>query len=460
LENTFSATQFGTRVWGRGSRDMVVTPYGNAGHYFTDLDRTASRYGWSPSYAFRAMPGLGMHNLKLGFYMAQSDNHGARSQRPIDILDAGYRLTERIEFSAQRAYAMKDTEYAVYAQDHWNLSSRLALDLGVRVESQEVSQSFRMAPRFGIAWSPFAGIETVVRAGIGLFYDHVPLNVYSFNRYPRQIVTYYDGSGDVTAGPYVFGNALSQITSRTVFVFRHQADGNFSPQTATGSLQVEQPLTRRVRLRVGYLQSQSSGLVYVDQLAPDPETNLGANELIGSGQARYRQVEVTTRVRLKESGELFFSYVNSHARGDLNDFNLYLGSFPIPLIRPNQFGNLAGDIPNRFLAWGTLKLPERMRISPVLEYRDGFPYFALNAAQAYVGVPNEKRYPAFLSMDARLSKDIQVTPKYSVRLAVSGYNLTNHFNPEAFHNNTGDSAYGVFFGQRQRRFTLDFDVLF
>ena len=52
LENTFSATQFGARVWGQGQNDMVLTPYGNSGNYFNDLDRTASRYGWSPNYAF------------------------------------------------------------------------------------------------------------------------------------------------------------------------------------------------------------------------------------------------------------------------------------------------------------------------------------------------------------------------------------------------------------------------
>jgi hypothetical protein len=47
-----------------------------------------------------------------------------------------------------------------------------------------------------------------------------------------------------------------------------------------------------------------------------------------------------------------------------------------------------------------------------------------------------------------------------VRFSVSGFNLTNHFNPEATHWNTGDPAYGLFFGERHRRFTADFDVLF
>jgi len=43
---------------------------------------------------------------------------------------------------------------------------------------------------------------------------------------------------------------------------------------------------------------------------------------------------------------------------------------------------------------------------------------------------------------------------------VSSFNLTDHFNPEAVHANIADPAFGYFFGQRGRRFTADFDVLF
>ena len=63
-------------------------------------------------------------------------------------------------------------------------------------------------------------------------------------------------------------------------------------------------------------------------------------------------------------------------------------------------------------------------------------------------------------MDSRFSKDFKVNPKYTVRLSVSGFNLTNHFNPEAVRTNVTDPAYGFFFGQRGRRFTADFDVIF
>ena len=74
--------------------------------------------------------------------------------------------------------------------------------------------------------------------------------------------------------------------------------------------------------------------------------------------------------------------------------------------------------------------------------------------------PNAVRYPGFFSFDSRVSKDFKVNPKYSVRISVSNFNLTNHFNPEAIHNNIADPAFGLFFGQRGRRFTGDFDVLF
>jgi hypothetical protein len=53
-----------------------------------------------------------------------------------------------------------------------------------------------------------------------------------------------------------------------------------------------------------------------------------------------------------------------------------------------------------------------------------------------------------------------VSPKYTVRLSVSAFNMTNHFNPEAVHANIGDPASGLFFGQRGRRFTADFDIVF
>jgi hypothetical protein len=194
---------------------------------------------------------------------------------------------------------------------------------------------------------------------------------------------------------------------------------------------------------------------------PDLETGTGGDLLTGAGQSPYRQFEATARLRIKgQARELFISYVHSSARGDLNDFNNFLGSFPVPVIRPDVSARLASDLPNRFLAWGVVSLPHKFQVAPVVEYRTGFPYSALNATQDYAGTPNGRQYPPFFSLDSRISKDLQVSTKYAVRLSLASFNLTNHFNPEAVHPNVSDPAFGYFFGHRGRRFTADFDVLF
>jgi len=109
---------------------------------------------------------------------------------------------------------------------------------------------------------------------------------------------------------------------------------------------------------------------------------LGSYLLSGTGGSRYRQFEATARFRVGDERELLFSYVRSKGRGDLNDFGNFLGTFPVPIVRPNEFGNLPADLPNRFLAWGLVKLPARIRVSPVVEYRSGFPGAKNNPSHA------------------------------------------------------------------------------
>jgi hypothetical protein len=460
LENTFSVTVFDARVWAQGPDDLIVTPSGNRGNYFAAKDRTASRFSGLSTYSFAPLSRLGTHHFKLGSYAAGSNEDGQIQLHPIQILDQRGHLTERIGFTRNRDFEISDVELSFFAQDHWIVSPNLSLDLGTRVESQQISGAYRTAPRAGFAWNPLPSRGTAVRAGFGFFYDRVPLNVYAFNRYPDRVITTYDSAGEIAGGPFLFLNTLGQVKVRHPFLYQKPMDGNFSPRSATWTVQIEQPVAHFLKLRAAYLQSLSDGLVILNTVAPDPETNTGAYLLSGTGSARYRQFEATARVRLGAERELLFSYVRSKGRGDLNDFGSFLGTFPVPIVRPNYYGNLPADLPNRFLAWGLVQLPAKFRIAPVVEYRSGFPYVATDAGQNYAGIPNDRRFPHFLSVDSRLSKDVQVNPKYAVRVSVSSFNLTNHFNPEAFHGNIADPAWGLFFGHRGRRFTLDFDFLF
>jgi hypothetical protein len=97
---------------------------------------------------------------------------------------------------------------------------------------------------------------------------------------------------------------------------------------------------------------------------------------------------------------------------------------------------------------------------PKVEYHSGFPYSPLSVYQSYAGAANQTRFPGFLSVDARLSKDFKVSPKYTLRFSVVGSNLTNHFNPVSVYSNIASPQSGAFFGDSRRRYTADFDVIF
>jgi hypothetical protein len=197
----------------------------------------------------------------------------------------------------------------------------------------------------------------------------------------------------------------------------------------------------------------------------EPDLLGTANEIVlnGDGSSRYRQAEITARLGWKEGEQLVFSYTHSRAEGSLNVFDNFVGNFATPFIRPDVYSNLPGDLPNRFLVWGRTAVHFwKLQALPIVEYRSGFPYTAVDALQNYVGIPygDATRFPHFFSADTRLMRDFKVTAKYTVRLSVTGFNLTNHFNALAVHDNIADPQYGVFFGNYHRRYRFDFDFLF
>ncbi|MBV8551005.1 MAG: TonB-dependent receptor [Acidobacteriaceae bacterium] len=409
FENTLSYTRFSAGVWAHGIEDLVITPEGNSGNYFAQQQRTSSRAGWLSTYSLHPVRTFGVHNVKVGGYLAGSSEDARIVERPFGIFDTSGNLLQQVSFTPGSPVHKADTEMSFFGQDHWVLSSRLAVDTGLRAESQALTDTLRLAPRVGIAWTPFAEAGTVIRAGIGLFYDRVPLNVFGFPHYPSQVVTTYNAAGQVVPGPIDYVNMLGQVDPNNPFVIHGRTPGNFSPQSTTWTLQMEQPLFRVLKLRASYMQNDGTGLVMLNPLAPPPGSALGSMLLTGNGQSSYRQLEVTARIRLQgDRQQLFLSYVRSRAQGDLNDFNNYLGSFPAPVIRPNQFGNLPSDLPNRVLMWGLLHFPYKIQLAPIAEWRSGFPYLVTNAAQAYVGAPYQQRYPNFLSIDARISKDVKI----------------------------------------------------
>src|SRR5262249_44666374 len=149
-------------------------------------------------------------------------------------------------------------------------------------------------------------------------------------------------------------------------------------------------------------------------------------------------------------------------RGDLSRFESYLDDFATAPVRPNHFSNLPGDAPNRFIAWGFLNLPLRMRVAPIVEYRTGSPYAVIDAGSNYVGVPlsARTRNRNYISFDERFLKDVKVRTKYTMRFSISVLNTMNHFNALDVHRNVADPQFGKFFGHYKRRYRADIEFLF
>ncbi|HXJ44035.1 MAG TPA: hypothetical protein VNH18_32410, partial [Bryobacteraceae bacterium] len=341
IDSSIAFQRFHTVIGAQGSADMVLTPTGNRGNFFGTQNRDAGRNEWLELWSPAPLGMAGTHLPKVGSSLTTATDEGQFNYRPIDILDAAGRRTQRIEFTNPLPYNRQDLEYTAYAQDHWSPHPRISFDYGLRAEHQRLAESLRLAPRIGAAWTPFSDGRTVVRMGFGQFYDHIPLDVYTFARYPNRIIQSYDAAGQPEGPPEVFVNVIGDASGpRSFFIRSEQVAGAFSPRGSTWNVQIERRFPKLLRLRGVYTDNRSVGLIV---LQPDV---LGATKEIvlnADGKSRYRQLELTGRLSLRNDLEMVFSYTRSRAEGNLNGFDSFIGNFPTPLVRENRYTNLAGD---------------------------------------------------------------------------------------------------------------------
>ncbi|MGA9414884.1 MAG: TonB-dependent receptor [Terriglobales bacterium] len=459
LQSTISTRVVSSDITAQGTSEMVLTPTGNQGNYFGQESRRANRFEWIEEWAPRTLHFAGQHMLKFGTVVGHSENVGQFDARPVEINDASGHLLQQINFSGAGTYDLSDLEPAVFAQDHWVLNNHLAIDAGLRLEAQTITYTTRAAPRAGFEWTPDMG-KTVVRGGIGVFYDSVPLDVYAFSSYPEQTITTYNSFGFPTGPPVHYINLTAEAAqSNFPFIDSAQKSGNFAPYSVAWNVALEREVSRFLLLRVKYLQSHEQNMITLQ-----PEVVQGQNAFVlgDSGSAHTRQTEFTARIGAASNRQFYFSYVRQYAFGDISDANSYLGNYPFPVVRNSLTASLPSEIPNRFLLWGTFALPRKFRITPHMELRNGFPYQPTDVFQQLVAETSgwQYRFPRYFSFDLRVSKDIQVNAKHAVRLSGSVRNLTDHFNPLEVHSNIADPQYGTFFGNNDRRAVLDFDFLF
>jgi Carboxypeptidase regulatory-like domain/TonB dependent receptor/TonB-dependent Receptor Plug Domain len=448
LQSSFSVKQFDADVFGNSGDPYLITPDRNFGGWFDRQHRESRRYEWLEVYNFAPRQWRGAHALKAGFNFSHSAFDGSATGSPVRVLRADGTTSQLIEFAGDGLLRRSQQEYSAFVQDKWGVSPRLTLDLGLRYDRDRLGGENNFAPRVGFAFLPFASERTVVRGGLGLFYDKIPLNVGAFEQYQSLLVTSFGPDGStVVGGPRLF---------------RNTAPGDLkNPYGLAWGVQVDHEPTQRLLLRLGYEERHSRRDFLVEPAArADGDSAL---LLLNDGRSRYRELQAVARLRVQERRHLVLAYVRSQASGDLNDFNSYFGNLRRPVIRPNEYGPQPFDVPNRLLFWGDFGLPFDTVATPILDWRSGFPFSLVDEEQNYVGPRGEGgRFPSFLTLDLQVTKGVRIPfrgKKYKGRVGLTVFNLTDHRNPRDVQNNLASLQFGSFYNSPGISFRTKFEFV-
>jgi hypothetical protein len=276
-------------------------------------------------------------------------------------------------------------EIALYAQDAWRVTPRITLSLGLRWESDPPPTEangndaftlqgnvgdpstltiaprgtplwktswFDFAPRLGVAWTVHdtPGLETVLRAGGGVFFDTAnELATQGFDSLGFEATkTYFGASLPLTASQLNFSpSTTAPYTSSTIYAFPENLQLPYSLQW---SASVEQALGKSQVLTLSYVGSNGRRLIQEQQYSLgklNPE--FGTVILIPSGvTSNYQSLQVKFQRSVANGLEALASYTWSHSL----DFGS--NSSALPLIR----GNSDFDVRNNFQAGLSWELPQ------------------------------------------------------------------------------------------------------
>jgi outer membrane receptor protein involved in Fe transport len=209
----------------------------------------------------------------------------------------------------------------LYIQDSYRATSRLTLNVGLRwdyfgviTEKNNLFSSFdtntgvlipvgpgglsniynpdynNFAPRVSVAWDVTGKGKTVVRAGIGYFYDafsqdfflgHLPYNCSfcpgpAYNPFgPEPINTVGVVGGTIVSGQPVF-QPVGTTPSGNIFVADHNLR---TPYMANYNLNIEQQLTSKLMLQLGYVGSNGHKLMNFRDINQPTQAAITASDL-------------------------------------------------------------------------------------------------------------------------------------------------------------------------------------
>ena len=413
---------------------------------------------------------------------------GKQGLSPTDIrLLGGGASSFSINSGDPRAH-VRQYDLGVYFQDDWHLRPNLLLGAGVRYERQtNLRDRSNLGPRLSVAWAPVATAakenpHTVVRGGVGLFYQRLDPTLVLQTRHSQQSHWHYTTSDPSILDSFPVAPQVSSLAPFATPADTLQMGPNVrAPVILQATLSVEQELPWKTRLATSFTGARTFHNLLLVDLSPFQEGSPRFLVLDSSGRLTQRQLKVELSNHLSKRVNMTADYVLNRAGSDTDDTTN-------PAANPNklayELGRSVRDIRHNFTLTGSLDAPWGWRLSPFVvasssrpfniitgRYEDedipytGRPVLATDPTQPDVIVtqfgafrlnplPGEtviaRNYgqgPAFFSASFRLSKTFAFgepsgngqtasnsSPggnehRYNLVFSAQVINVTNHLNP-------------------------------
>ena len=457
LSSEISYKTFDVDVFAKSNQPFNVAPETNSGSYFADTRRKSTRIQWQETYYSQPLDFHGTHLIRTGFEFYHTNIGGQLRYDSIFIRRLDNTLAERVDFTNAAPLNYKYTEAAVFAQDKWSAGSKLIVDYGLRFDRDGVTGRNNIAPRFSFLFQPLTNTRTILRGGVGIFYDRSLSSIgyidHGIDQVPNRIVTDYASNGaTITGGPRLFD---IQNNSRLL-----------TPRSIRWSMQLDRGITKNLTARIGFLQRFTKNDLLVDEIIVGG--NSGSYLLTSRGRARYNEFQALLAYTGEKSGYWNAFYVFSSSRGDLNTADKFFSDTPALAVRPNEYGRSPFDSPHRLMFYGQIDVSKKHRINvaPIFEIRSGFPFSKVNERLDYVGPRSTAgRFPVYFSLDLQVTKGFKLPSlpflkNKHVRVGIAVLNITDHFNPRDVQTNLTSPNYGRFYNSLGRSYKGKFDVDF
>ncbi len=375
----------------------------------------------------------------------------------------------------------------IYAQDEWKVGSSLTVNAGLRYDLQFIetinTDTNNISPRFGVAWSPSALRDTVVRGSAGMFYDRVPL---------RAVANALISAGNTTdlaqlrkvslalsptqAGAPVFPNVLSAAVPLVTLVNFTTMDPDIqNAYSRQMSAEIERQLGDLGTYSVGYQYLKGEHLIIsINQNVPAcvaAGTNNGCrpnpsyannNQYSSEAESNYHGLHVSFVQRPTAWGAFRVSYTLSKSMNNVGE--AFFSSPVNPFDLSSDWGRSDDDQRHRLVLNGSVntsmapattameRLTHGFQVSGMMQTYSALPFnitSGVTTIQGTTGRPvvdgqfidrNAGVGSDFFSVSTRLSRSFRLG---GVRLqgVVEAFNLTNRRNNLTRIGNFGAGTY-------------------